>query len=232
MAINIDTVYQTVQALANKEQRGYITPQEFNLFANQAQQDIFEQYIYDIQAYKRQGPKVFSLGDSVSTIHTKLNSFLVLSNVAGGTGLPSSNYYGEIYLNQGGTRRALKQVDPDTVTDLNSSTFHKKGFTDAVYFMDGPQSIQVWDGTGQITSGVKVERLNIKSPPTCYWGYVVINEQAVYDPDSSSNFVLHDSEQSDLVIKILKLAGISTEDQQLYSAASAEDGLNTQEQNK
>jgi len=232
MAINIDTVYQTVQALANKEQRGYITPQEFNLFANQAQQDIFEQYIYDIQAYKRQGPKVFSLGDSVSTIHTKLNSFLVLSNVSGGTGLPSSNYYGEIYLNQGGTRRALKQVDPDTVTDLNSSTFHKKGFTDAVYFMDGPQSIQVWDGTGQITSGVKVERLNIKKPPTCYWGYVVINEQAVYDPSASSNFVLHDSEQSDLVIKILKLAGISTEDQQLYSAAAAEDGLNTQEQNK
>jgi hypothetical protein len=31
--INIDSVYQTVQALANKEQRGYITPQEFNLFA-------------------------------------------------------------------------------------------------------------------------------------------------------------------------------------------------------
>jgi len=232
MAINIDTVYQTVQALANKEQRGYITPQEFNLFANQAQQDIFEQYIYDLQAYKRQGPNVLSLGDSVNTIHTKLNSFLVLSNVPSGTDLPSSSYYGQIYLGQGGTRRALKQVDPDTVTDLNSSTFHKRGFTDAVYFMDGPKNIQVWDKTGQITSGVKVERLNIKSPTTCYWGYVVINEQAVYDPGASSNFTLHDSEQSDLVMKILKLAGISTEDQQLFSAAAAEDGLNTQEQNK
>ena len=37
MAVNVDTVYQTVQALANKEQRGYLTPQEFNFFANQAQ---------------------------------------------------------------------------------------------------------------------------------------------------------------------------------------------------
>ena len=37
MAINIDTVYQKVLAFANKEQRGYITPQEFNLFADQAQ---------------------------------------------------------------------------------------------------------------------------------------------------------------------------------------------------
>jgi len=46
--VNIDSVYQKVLALANKEQRGYITPQEFNLFANHAQIDIFEQYFYDL----------------------------------------------------------------------------------------------------------------------------------------------------------------------------------------
>ena len=34
--ISIDTVYQRVLALANKEQRGYITPQEFNLLADKA----------------------------------------------------------------------------------------------------------------------------------------------------------------------------------------------------
>ena len=42
--INIDTVYQRVLAIANKEQRGYITPQEYNLLANQAQMQIFESY--------------------------------------------------------------------------------------------------------------------------------------------------------------------------------------------
>jgi len=47
--VNVDTVYQRVLALANKEQRGYITPQEFNLLANQAQMSIFIQYIYDIK---------------------------------------------------------------------------------------------------------------------------------------------------------------------------------------
>ena len=30
MAVSVDRVYQTVLALANKEKRGYITPQEFN----------------------------------------------------------------------------------------------------------------------------------------------------------------------------------------------------------
>ena len=32
MPVNIDTVYQRVLAIANKEQRGYITPQEFNSY--------------------------------------------------------------------------------------------------------------------------------------------------------------------------------------------------------
>ena len=40
--VNIDTVYQRVLVLANKEQRGYITPLEFNLMANQAQLKVFE----------------------------------------------------------------------------------------------------------------------------------------------------------------------------------------------
>ena len=42
--ISIDTVYQKVLAVANKEQRGYITPQEFNFFADQAHKEILEQY--------------------------------------------------------------------------------------------------------------------------------------------------------------------------------------------
>ena len=54
--VSIDRVYQRVLALANKEQRGYITPQDFNLFANQAQMEIFEQYFYDVNmARKGQG---------------------------------------------------------------------------------------------------------------------------------------------------------------------------------
>ena len=51
--VSVDNVYQKVLALANKEQRGYITPQEFNLFADHAQMDIFEQYFYDLEQRQR-----------------------------------------------------------------------------------------------------------------------------------------------------------------------------------
>ena len=51
--VSVDTVYQRVLALTNKEQRGYISPVKFNLFANQAQMDIFEQYFYDRNQFGR-----------------------------------------------------------------------------------------------------------------------------------------------------------------------------------
>ena len=44
MAINVNEVYQTVLYILNKEQRGYVTPAEFNSLARQAQLDIFEKY--------------------------------------------------------------------------------------------------------------------------------------------------------------------------------------------
>ena len=45
MAINVNTVYQTVLMILNKEQRGYMTPTEFNTVATQVQLEIFEKYI-------------------------------------------------------------------------------------------------------------------------------------------------------------------------------------------
>ena len=44
MAVNVNTVYQRVLAITNKEQRGYMTPYEFNKIATQVQREIFERY--------------------------------------------------------------------------------------------------------------------------------------------------------------------------------------------
>ena len=73
--VNIDTVYQRVLALANKEQRGYITPQEFNLFANQAQMDIFEQYFYDRAQFGRIPGNKTMYADPVDILEEKIEIF-------------------------------------------------------------------------------------------------------------------------------------------------------------
>ena len=77
MAISVDTVYQRVLALANKEQRGYITPQEFNLFANQAQMEIFEQYFYDINQFRRIPGNNYAYGDALDNLKDKVSLFVV-----------------------------------------------------------------------------------------------------------------------------------------------------------
>ena len=71
--VKIDTVYQTVLALANKEQRGYITPQEFNLFADHAQMSIFEQYFYDLNQFKRVPGNQSDYADMVSILEDKIS---------------------------------------------------------------------------------------------------------------------------------------------------------------
>ena len=73
--VNVDTVYQRVLALANKEQRGYITPQEFNLYANQAQMDIFEQYFYDINQFSRVPGNNTEYSDMLNYLEEKIGFF-------------------------------------------------------------------------------------------------------------------------------------------------------------
>tara|TARA_R110001599_G_scaffold36380_2_gene114133 strand:- start:377 stop:589 length:213 start_codon:yes stop_codon:yes gene_type:complete len=69
--VNIDTVYQKVLAFANKEQRGYVTPQEFNLFASQAQLEIIEQYFYDLNQFDRGNGNNTEYSDMVTLIRRK-----------------------------------------------------------------------------------------------------------------------------------------------------------------
>ena len=75
MAVNIDTVYQQILAISNKEQRGYITPQEFNLMANKVQLEIFESYFHDLKTsyYKPKNNIVYA--DETEMLMEKLHVF-------------------------------------------------------------------------------------------------------------------------------------------------------------
>ena len=233
--INIDTVHQTVQALANKEQRGYLTPQEFNLFANQAQSDIFEQYFYDLNAFRLAKPQQREVGDSVTFLQHKIantegvdyvNDFAVISGQ-----LPLTGRTGRIFVTNtsGVTNNTARLSTMAEIQKLNASPWHQ-AYSEALYFEDGYQRIQVWMGGAQASS-VFCEHVT-GEPGLVYWGYVIVNEKPTYDPAQSAHFQLHASEQPDIVIKVLELAGISIEDPQLYSMAGQEEQLNLQQENK
>ena len=235
--VNIDTVYQTVQALANKEQRGYLTPQEFNLFANQAQLDIFEQYFYDLNALREKRPKGFEIGDSISHIMTKLEPWYSVVSTTPGVGnirvLPPGITGKLFYTDTTGGLREISKRNKEEILNITRSTWHLEGSDEIFYVERGHKNIEVFNlaEIDTLAPGVLVETVN-GQPGLVYWGYLIVNEKATYNPNSSANFQLHASEQPDLVAKILKLAGISIEDVQLYQAATAEETQNIQQENK
>ena len=75
MAINVNTVYRTVLLLLNKEQRGYMTPTEFNSIANQVQLEIFEQYFSDLNQQLRVPQADVDYADRIASIDEKLSVF-------------------------------------------------------------------------------------------------------------------------------------------------------------
>ena len=251
MAINVDSVYQTVQALANKEQRGYITPQEFNLFATNAQKDIFEQYLYDLDAIRLSAPEKRELGDSLHHVLFKIQN---TDGVEIKKTYPTSprdcefeitkkHFTGKLLVSHNGAAsnrrgKLIKIEDEGEVFNMMSSRWHNSGFDEIVYIETGYNTFRAYTkdySTNTIGFPLpkEMEYEYIDGyPGLVYWGYIIVNEKPVFDPSSSQHFALHESEQPDLVAKILKLAGISTEDQELYQAAAAEEALNTQQQNK
>ena len=107
---------------------------------------------------------------------------------------------------------------------INRSPLTKPTLERPAYFKQG-NILNVFPST--ITSA-EVNVFYIRRPVKVEWGYVVTLEKALYNAGRSTDFELHDSEETDLVVKILALAGITMDDQALYQIASQEDIKNTQ----
>ena len=60
-----------------------------------------------------------------------------------------------------------------------------------------------------------------RNPARPNWNYVVISDKALYNLTTSTDFELHASEESELVYRILALAGISIEKPQLTQVAAS-----------
>ena len=232
MAVSIDTVYQRVLALANKEQRGYITPQEFNLFANQAQIEILDQYFYDINQFGRVHGNSTEYSDMLSLIQEKLSELEV--RIAGTITVTGGIYdyraaHNDLYKLGSvhtispttGQMVEIEQVNNNEWYTMQSTPLAKPTFNRPVY-------VNRQDGLNLYPSSIGTIDLSyIKRPATVQWGYVVINDKALYNDNISVDFELHSSEESELVNKILLLAGVAIKQQELAQTAA---GMETSKQ--
>jgi hypothetical protein len=73
----------------------------------------------------------------------------------------------------------------------------------------------------------------IRRPKKPNWTYIVIGEKPLFNPDTNAgwqDFELHPSEQTDLIIKILQLSGVTIKDYNLVQVAAQEEAKNIQQE--
>ena len=237
MAISINTVYQRVLALANKEQRGYITPQEFNLYANQAQLEILNQYFYDTNQFGRISGNDTQYGDMLELLHEKLNVLTVSVNLAQGNGnffrIPEDAYkIGTVTHVLDRVSTEIEPVNENEYVNMSISPLTSPTLSNPVYVTvkrtinNLPRkTIDIYPFNDLIANSSNIRCSYIARPQQVNWAYVVVSGKALYNMNASVDFELHDSEESNLVYRILALAGITLADTgvSIYQASSSEE---------
>ncbi len=294
MAINVDKVYKTVLLIINKEQRGYLTPDEFNKIATQVQLEIFESYFETLNQQMRLPQNESEYGNRYKTVQEKLDIFKVLGNttyvasnpnyfntpnsgVASGTqtfatvnnqtaytlttitqaqvedsnvivtlnGVAYTNYNitgGTFNLTAGSIAagstllitlypqdfyklgtvlykddKEVQCVERNELAQMNMSTITKPSEYFPVYVYEDKKII-IYPQT--INSNVSVTY--VRKPSDVMWNFTSTTGYYVWDPTTSVDFELDVSEQSTVVLEVLKYAGVTIKDPAIVQAAAQE----------
>ena len=245
----INSVRNTVLSIISKDNRGYITPEEFNLFAKQAQMDIFENYFYDLgKAIARQNGRslhpilgsetgegyadvVFKLQEVIDRFIT--TNVLHYNNINGKFFMPgeSPSFLSEakayrldrlIYNNT-----TIDKVDRHKIINLTSSSMTAPSLLFPVYILDN-QGINIYPNT--ITSNVMVDYIRYPKDPK--WTYTSLsNNEALFDQSSTDyqDFELPFNDEVNLIVKILQYAGVSIRDEEVVRDAKTDELQNNQD---
>lgn len=227
----INEVRNTVLSILAKDNRGYVTPLEFNLYAKQAQLDVFERYIYLYSnAIIKQNQRAHGEGyaDVPKKISEVLDTFYKVSSLTYTTPyfeIPTDSYFVQkLVLNN----KEIEKVSQQKVLYLLASNLTAPTAAYPVYTLmddDGTTNARanfmVYPDT--ITANVDAHYLRYPKEPK--WTYTSVGGDPLFNPSAVDyqDFELPMSDFSDLVVKILQYAGVSIREQEVMAAAKAEE---------
>ena len=239
MAINVDTVYKTVLLILNKEQRGYITPNEFNKISTQVQLEIFEQYFEDLNQQLRLPDNDNEYADRIKHIDTKIGIFktygtAVYNNI---TTPNEPFFYLPSDLHRFGTliykgEQEIQETDHKEYLQLNMSHLTRPTTNYPLYILQGQYDSNapaippilhdiVYVYPSEITTDVTISY--VRKPVNVNWGFTTnpaLNNAYIYDPTTSVNFEIDSTEQVEVILRVLMYAGVVIRDPQIIQAAA------------
>lgn len=240
MAINVNTVYRTVLLLLNKEQRGYMTPAEFNSVARQVQLEIFEEYFEDINQQLRVPQADVDYADRVASVDEKMSIFKKTANpdfAVDSFALSTiSNIYKigtVVYNNDFNEQVELDRLSRSTFYNIQRSklTASTKSFPTYLY-----EDNKIFVSPNTIKSNGDISVNYLQTPLDPQWNFTVGSlgqynfnlTDAALNP--SRNFELAVSEQTTVILKVLLYAGLIIKDPSVIQVAAQQ--VQSQEINK
>ena len=225
MAINVNTVYTTVLSILNKEQRGYLTPDEFNKIGTQVQLEIFEKFFEDYNQYIRMPKTDVEFASRMDRIEQEFQIFEKI-----GIGTYSSEQYaapsdlhrfGSAFWTVGTTRPEIAIVsERDYQQQILSPILQPSNNFPIATYKDNKLKVYPFAAAAV---NKDVEFNYIRKPADVVWGFTTNAVGAyIYNAGTSTDFEISDMQQTEVILEILKYAGIVIRDPQIIQAAQQE----------
>ena len=240
MALNVDTVYKTVLLIMNKEQRGYITPDEFNKIATQVQLQIFENYFEDYTQQLRTPQNTSEYSERLKELDNKISIFKTTGLV---TYVPATDasvgyFIGPTFtssvmpVNQSPQTQVyklgtviykdeieLQRIQRNDFLEINKSPLTRPTTSFPIYLWENERII-VYPQT--ITSVDDINISYIRRPQDVVWSYTQNGNAYIYNSVSSVWPELDSTEQVNFILKVLMYMGIIVNDPAIVKAAAQE----------
>jgi hypothetical protein len=182
MAINVNKVYKSVLSILNKEERGYLTPYEFNNLARQAQLELLDSLFYqynqflNIENINRTNEGYADLAEKIQEQIDEHYKSATLTPSSGKVTVPTDAYrILDVTMRNHGLK--VEKVDKVRLPFLKSSPLTKPSSTFPIYYQEATEV--VFDPS--ITENVAVNYVAKPSDPR--FGYTTNTQYGteIYD---------------------------------------------------
>lgn len=210
----INSVRNTVLSVLNKNNYGYISPNDFNLFAKQAQLDVFENYFYryNFQIQKenarQSGTGYADIKKQYEEVIDSFSKISTLTKVSGTFSLPT-DYYTIVRIIQ--TNGAGKMVEVEKVSLARAQQLLMSNLTQPIdlfpAYIQSENKITVYPDT--ISTGVSCYYVRYPKDPK--WTYTLVSGEPLFNQGAIDyqDFELPSTDEPTLIAKILQYAGMS-----------------------
>jgi hypothetical protein len=236
----IDSIRQTVLAVLNKNNFGYVSPSDFNQFAKQAQLEIFDEYFDDFNkaVFSENARKAGSgFGDRSKAIAEAISIFVRGNDVLGHVSdniylLPSVattgfDYYllNNIYVLSapaGAIIGESEAVQPHLIHKLTLSPLTYPTEKYSSHVINGDR-LEIYPSTINVAGRVVASYVRYPKPPK--WTYLTVSGNPVFNPSASDyqDIELPLEDEYRMVVKILQYMGIAIREQDVYTFAKRDE---------